>query len=124
MTIMTSYRKKNPEMIKNDVIIISDSMLNNVNCHGLLKSKKVEVLNFPGATTSDIANRMDDILVDKPQSLILHVGTNDLTNDLNFLNNVKKLSIKLKRNHPTLHYLFLILSFERTEKIWKNLALI
>ena len=74
-------------------------MFNSVNSPGLPKSKKVEVLNFPEATTTDIVNKMDDILEDKPKSLIVHVGTNDLTNDVNLLNNVKKLSIKLKRNH-------------------------
>ena len=63
-------------------------MLKKVNSHGLSKSKKVEVLNFPGTNTTDIVNKMDDILEDKPQSLIVHLGTNDLTNDVNLLNNV------------------------------------
>ena len=80
-------KKSSDDRTKN-VIIIGDSMLNNVNRRGLPKSKKVEVLNFPGATSTDISNKMDDILEDKPQSLIVHVGTNDLTNDMNLLNNV------------------------------------
>ena len=56
-----------------NVITIGDSMLNNVNSRGLSKSKTVEVLNFPEATSSDIINKMDDILEDKPQSLIVHL---------------------------------------------------
>ena len=63
-------------------------MLNNVNSCGLSKSKKVEVLNFPVATSIDIVKKMEDILEDKPQSLIVHVGTNDLTNNINLLKNV------------------------------------
>ena len=63
-------------------------MLKKVNSHGLSKSKKVEVLNFPGTTSTDIVNKMDDILEDEPQSLIVHLSTNDLTNDVNLLNNV------------------------------------
>ena len=75
-------KKSSYDRTKN-VIIIGDSMLNNVTSRGLSKSKKVEVLNFSGATSTDIVNKMDDILEDKPQSLIVHVGTNDLTNDVN-----------------------------------------
>ena len=75
-------------------------MLKKVNSHGLLKSKKVEVLNFPGTNTTDIVNKMDDILEDKPQSLIAHLGTNDLTNDVNLLNNVKKNVNKTKKKSP------------------------
>ena len=64
-------------------------MLNNVNSRGLLKSKKV--INFPGATSTDIVENIDKILENQqPKSLIVHVGTNDLTNDVNLLNNVKK----------------------------------
>ena len=43
---------------------------------------------------------MDDILVDKPQSLIANVGTNDFTNDVNLLNNVKKVVNKTKKKSP------------------------
>ena len=43
---------------------------------------------------------MDDILEDKPQSLIVHAGTNDLTNDVNLLNNVKKIVNKTKKKSP------------------------
>ena len=66
-------------------------MLNNVISRGLSKSKNVEVINFPGATSTDIVKNIDKILENQlPKSLIVHVGTNDLTNDANLLNNVKK----------------------------------
>ena len=39
---------------------------------------------------------MDYILEGKPQSLIVHVGTNNLTNDVNLLNNIKKIVNKIK----------------------------
>ena len=80
-------KKSSDDRTKN-VIVIGDSMLNNVNSCGLSKSKKVAVLNFPGASSTD--NNMDDILEDKSQSLIAYEGTNDLTNDVNLLNNVQK----------------------------------
>ena len=66
-------------------------MLNNVISRGLSKSKNVEVINFPGATSTDIVKNIDKILENQlPKSLIVHVGTNDLTNDADLLSNVKK----------------------------------
>ena len=59
---------------RKEVIIIGDSMLNSTNSRGLSKSKKVEVLNFPGATSNDIVGKIYDVLNQKPESLIVQVG--------------------------------------------------
>ena len=56
-------------------------MLNNINSCGLSKSKEVDVLNFPGATSAVALTKIDDVLDKKPASLIVHVGTNDVTNE-------------------------------------------
>ena len=115
--------KKSGDDITKNVIIIGDSMLNNVNSRGLSKSKKVEALNFPGATSTDIVNKMDDILEDKPQSLIVHLGTNALTNDVNLLNNVKKIVNKTKKKSPNTATSFSNI-IQKDRKKWKHLALI
>ena len=60
---------------RKEVIIIGVSMLNNINNCGLSKSKKVEVLNSPGAASNDIVGKIDDVLNQKPESLIFHVRT-------------------------------------------------
>ena len=60
-----------------NVVIIADSMLNNINGKRLSKSKKVDVLNITGATSGDIVDKIDDVLKGKPESLIVHVGTNN-----------------------------------------------
>ena len=75
-------------------------MLNNVKGRGLSKSKKVEVINFLGATSTDIAEKIDDILEHHPKSLVVYVGTNYFTNDVNLLNNVKKIVNKTKKKSP------------------------
>ena len=86
-----SDEKSNNDGRTKEIIPIGDSMLNNVNSRGLSKSKNVEVINFPGATSTDIVENIDEILENQqPKSLIAHVGTNDLTNDVNLLHNVKK----------------------------------
>ena len=74
--------------------------LNNIKSRGLCKSKKVDVLNFSGATSEDILTKIDDVLDEKPASLIVHVGTNDLTNEINLLSNAKKIVNKIKKKSP------------------------
>lgn len=54
-------------------------MLNSINGWGISKSKKVYLLNFPRATSSDIMNKTDEELGGKRESLIIDVGTNDIT---------------------------------------------
>ena len=71
-------------------------MLNNINSRGLSKSKKVEVLNFAGVTSNDIVGKIDDVLNQNPESLIVHVGNNDLTNEINLLNNTTKIVTQTK----------------------------
>ena len=69
-------------------------MLNGVNEKWLSKSYNVKVKNYPGATSEDILNKISDLLKVKPDCSLVHVGTNDLTNNMNLLNPVKKWSTK------------------------------
>ena len=80
-----NFEEKGIEDLSNKVVPLGDSMLNNINSCGLSKSKEVDVLNFPGKTSSDVLTKIDDVLNKKPTSLIVHVGTNDLTNYINLL---------------------------------------
>ena len=68
-----NYDKKEKSM---SVIIIGDSMLNNINRCGLLKSKKVSVSNFPGITSNDILDEVEDTLKTHPDIVIVHAETN------------------------------------------------
>ena len=80
------YNKKE----KSNVIITGDSMLNNINSHELSKSNKVPVSNFPGTSSEDILDEIEDALKTHPDTLIVHTGTNDLTKNINTLRSVKK----------------------------------
>ena len=67
----------------------------------MTKSKNVEVINFPGVTSTSIVENIDRILENqRPKSLIIQVGTNDLTDDVNLLYNVKKIVNKTKEKSP------------------------
>ena len=59
---MTPYmKKKSIEDLLNETVAIDDSMLHSINSRGLSKSKEVDVLNFPGATSSDVLTKIDDV---------------------------------------------------------------
>ena len=95
-----NYNKKE----KSNVIIIGDSMLNNINSRGLSKSNKV--IHFPGATIEDILDEIEDTLKTHPDTLIVHARTNDLTKNINTLRSVKKLCEKAKRIPPDTKIVF------------------
>ena len=86
-----SINKTSNNKTSNNVVVIGDSILNNINARGL---------NFPGATSSDIVNDINEVLKGKPESLIIHIDTNDLTNNINLLTNVKKTVNKVKKTSP------------------------
>ena len=85
---------------RENVIIIGDLMLNNINSRGLLKSKKVTVINHPGTTSDDIEKELEATAKEnsKINKLIVHGGTNDLTNNINTLRSVKKNMRKDKKD--------------------------
>ena len=60
------HEEKGIEDLSNKVVIIGDSMLNNINSRCLSKSKEVYVLNFPGATSSDVLTKIDDVWTKNP----------------------------------------------------------
>ena len=91
-------------------------MLNNINSRGLSKSKKVDVLNFPVATSSDVLMKINDVLNKKPASLIVHVGTNDLISDISLLSNVKKIVNKTNKTFPDTVLTFSNIIFRKDKK--------
>ena len=108
------HEEKGIEDLSNKVVIIGDSMLNNINSRGLFKSKEEDVLNFPGTTSSDVLTKTDDVLNKKTASLIVHVDINDLANDINLLSNLKKIVNKTKKTSPNT---VLTLSSIKTKRI-------
>ena len=75
---------------------------------------KVDVF-IPGATSGDIVDKTDDILEGKRESLIVHLGMNDLINNVNLLNSIKKMLIKSKTPPPILRYVSQIFLGETKE---------
>ena len=78
------------EQIKKRNIILADSLLNVINEKGLSENHSVKVNNIPGRTSTAILDKLDDFLENKPDGLIVHASTNDITKGGNLLNNAKK----------------------------------
>ena len=107
---------------RENVIIISDSMLNNINSRGLSKSKKVTVINHPGATSNIIEEELEATVKEnsKINTLIVHAGTNDLTNNINTLRSVKKYAKRQKRSLRIRRLSFRVLYFEKIGETLRN----
>ena len=58
-------------------------------------------MNFLGGTSKNILEKFDDIIKEKPDNLILHVGTNDIINNVNLLTNVKKIFNEVSKESPS-----------------------
>ena len=87
-------------------------MLSNIIAVGY-QNRKIWCFNFPGATSADVLTKIDDVLNNKPASLIVHVGKNNLTNDKNLLINLKRIISKTNKTSSNT-----ILTFSNTI-FWK-----
>ena len=117
----TNSNIKNPnneeKQEKKNIVVIGDLMFNGVNEKGLSRSYNVKVKNYPGATSEDILDKIDDLLKVKPDCLLLHVGTNYLTNNVNLLNSVKKWLKKWRIRLQILNLSFQVSSCVKTKRI-------
>ena len=78
-----------------------DSIVNGVSEKGLSVNCKAKILNFLGGTSEKILKKLDDIIKEQLDDLIVHAGTNDLTNNVNLLTNVKKIFNKVSKEFPS-----------------------
>ena len=64
---------------KKKIVLTGDSMVNGFSEKGLSVNYKGKIVNFPGGTSEKILEKLDVIIKEKPDDLIVHVGTNDVT---------------------------------------------
>ena len=70
-----------------------------------------EIRPHPGATTVDMIDYIKPELCHKPDIIILHYGTNDITSDVNTVKKVKKLVKEIEENDGSTE--MVILEFNR-----------
>ena len=69
---------------KSKVVIIGDSMIKHLDPKRIqngLQNRKVTIKTFPGARIDDMKHYAVPTLATKPNTLIVHIGTNDLRNN-------------------------------------------
>ena len=106
-----------PSSKKRKIVLTGDSMVNGIPEKGLSVNHKVKIVNFPGCTNEKILEKLDDIIKEQPDDLIVHVGTNDLTNNVNPLTNVKKIFNKSRHRHPLRFHLSLTAKTRQPENL-------
>ena len=75
-------------------------MENGISEKGLCVNHKVKIVNLLGGTSEKILEKLGDIIKEKPGDLIVHIGTNDITNNVKFSSNVKKILNKISKESP------------------------
>ena len=81
-----------PPPVKN-VFIVGDSIVNGVNPNRFkdCKNLNISVKPFGGSTSRDMLDYIKPIVRKRPDILVVHVGTNDLTNSVDTIENLSKL---------------------------------
>ena len=65
-------------------------MVKHITGSGISKNDQVQVKTHPDATTDDIIDYIKPTIRQKPEVVIIHSGTNDLTKDVNTMSSVRK----------------------------------
>ena len=68
---------------KKKTVLTGNPMVNGISEKGLSFNHKVKIVNLPGGTNEKILGKLDNIIKEKPDHLIVHVGNNDITNNVN-----------------------------------------
>ena len=89
--LKTQVSKANPER-KSHIEIIGDSMLNGIQEKRMNKDENIKVKSrkYPGASSIDFLDHIKPSLRNAPEQIIIHAGTNDISNNTNYLKNVTK----------------------------------
>ena len=106
MSINNVYNSDAHLWPKNTILIAGDSMINGINEKPISKNfKSVKVRCFSGATIDDMYFNLIPLLRKKPVALVLHVGTNNSSNETSFQIYDKLLNLVhfLKENNPNCH---------------------
>ena len=68
-------------------------MLNGIHERGMNKDENIEVKirKYPGASSVDVLDHIKPSLRNAPEQIIIHAGTNYISNNTKYLKNVKKI---------------------------------
>ena len=83
-------------------------MVNGIQEKGMNKDSNmiIKIRKYPGVSSTDILDHIKPSLRKDPDQILIHAGTNNLTNDQNYLKNVKKIENWSERLAKTLKFVF------------------
>ena len=62
--------------------------------------------NATGGASEKILEEMENLLADKPDYIIIHARTNDITNGISSLNSVEKIVKNVRKSSPNTEFVF------------------
>ena len=97
----------------NSVIIVGDSIVKYLTGSEISKKNYIKIKANPDVTTEDIFDYIKPSILKKPDVLLVHLGTNELTNGINTMNKIRKVAATVDEmdNERTLSWVFLQLLF-------------
>ena len=106
MSVNNVYKFDTHPWTTNTILTSGDSIINRINEKRISANfKSVKVRCFSGATIDDMYFNLIPLLRKKPAALVLHVGTNNLSNETSFqiYDILLNLVYFIKENHPNYH---------------------
>ena len=85
---------------RRNIIVIGDSILNGIEERGHSKNHNVKVRPYPGATTKDIVDHVKPVARKRPDMLLIHCETNDITNNIDFSKHLKEIVSTIREVTP------------------------
>ena len=89
------------ESTRKKITIIGDSILNGISKFGLKRKHNVKVRAHPGASMQDIKDHIRPVICGKPDSVIIHAGTNDLTKNVDTQEMIREIVEEAKKESPS-----------------------
>ena len=87
----TDRSNNDAKVNKDSVIIVGDSTIKHVSGRDISRSHTIKVRPNLGASTHDLLDYVKPALRKKPKALVIHIGTNDIQQEINTMKMVMKL---------------------------------
>ena len=79
-------------MSTNSVIIVGDSIVKYLTVSEISEKNYIKIKANPDVTTEDIFDYIKPSILKKPDFLLVHLGTNELTNGKSTMNKIRKVA--------------------------------
>ena len=97
----SNENRKQHQTKKKSIFLLGDSIVNGIKDRGLSKQHNVKVRAQPGATTQDMEDHIKPLLRKEPDMVILHCGTNDLTNEVDTISHLDAMVKYTRKESPS-----------------------